>query len=173
LKINKNPNNPVDPVQNYKNKTESISFTMTQSKINLALVCTIGGHFEQLTNLSEFYNRYNHFWITNRNKQTLSALMNERKYFVSLAHYKIPWTYLYQLPFFTKVFAKEKPTHILSTGSGRTAFIPFILSKVLRIKFIYIDTFSRVYGYSKFGSFLLKIGGTHMFQKDRIQARCL
>jgi UDP-N-acetylglucosamine transferase subunit ALG13 len=52
----------------------------------------------------------------------------------------------------------EKPTHILSTGSGRTAFVPFILSKLLRIKFMYIDTFSRVNGYSKFGTFLLKMG---------------
>lgn len=137
---------------------------MTQSKINLALVCTIGGHFEQLANLSGFYHRYNHFWITNRNKQTLSKLVNKKSYFVSLAHYKKPWTYLYQLPFFTKVFAEEKPTHILCTGSGRTAFVPFIIATVLRIKFIYIDTFSRVHGYSKFGSFLLKIGH-HIFSQ--------
>ncbi|MFX0194932.1 MAG: hypothetical protein ACFFCW_02325 [Candidatus Hodarchaeota archaeon] len=84
--------------------------------------------------------------------------MNEKKYFVNGAHYKKPWTYSYQIPFFLRVFVKEKPTHILSTGSGRTAFIAFLLAKVLRIKFIYIDTFSRVYGYSKFGSFLLRIG---------------
>lgn len=127
-------------------------------KIKIALISTIGGHFEQLMNLSDFYNRYNHFWITNRNKQTLTTLMNEKKYFVSLAHYKKPWTYLFQLPFFTKVFAREKPTHILCTGSGRTAFIPFLLAKAFKIDFIYIDTFSRVKGYSKFGSFLLKIG---------------
>ena len=40
------------------------------SKIKIALVCTTGGHFEQMTNLSDFYNRYDHFWITNENKQT-------------------------------------------------------------------------------------------------------
>jgi len=131
---------------------------MKHKKTNLALICTKGGHFEQLTNLSDFYNNYSHFWITNENKQTVSQLENERKYFVNLAHYKKPWTYLFQLPFFTRVFAKEKPTHILSTGSGRTAFIPFLLAKALRIDFIYIDTFSRVNGYSKMGSFLLRIG---------------
>lgn len=131
---------------------------MKDRKIKIALICTKGGHFEQLTNLSDFYNRYDHFWITNRNNQTVSMLMNEKKYFVSLAHFKKPWTYLFQLPLFTKVFVKEKPTHILSTGSGRTAFVPFILAKILRIKFVYIDTFSRVHGYSKLGTFLLKIG---------------
>lgn len=131
---------------------------MKAKKVNLALICTAGGHFEQMTNLSDFYNRYDHFWITNKNNQTLSTLKNEKKYFVRSAHFKKPWTYLFQIPLFIKVFAKERPTCILSTGSGRTAFVPFLLAKILRIKFIYIDTFSRVNGYSKFGTFLLKIG---------------
>ncbi len=137
---------------------------MKNKKINLALICTSGGHFEQMTNLSDFYNRYDHFWITNKNNQTLSTLKNEKKYFVSSAHFKKPWTYLFQVPLFIKVFAKERPTCILSTGSGRTAFVPFLLAKILRIKFIYIDTFSRVNGYSKFGTFLLKIGHRFLTQ---------
>lgn len=123
----------------------------------IALICTAGGHFEQMTNLSDFYDRYDHFWVTNKNKQTTSALTNQRKYFVELAHYKKPWTYLRQVPFFLQVFLKEKPTHILSTGSGRTALIPFLIARVRGVRFLYIDTFSRVYGCSKFGSFLLKV----------------
>jgi UDP-N-acetylglucosamine transferase subunit ALG13 len=125
-------------------------------KINIALVCTKGGHFEQMTNLSKFYDQYNHFWITNHNTQTESHLSNERAYYIPMAHFKKPWTYLYQTPSIMKIFARERPTHILSTGSGRTAFIPYLLSRLLNIRFIFIDTFSRVNGYSKFGSFLLK-----------------
>jgi UDP-N-acetylglucosamine transferase subunit ALG13 len=132
--------------------------TMKNSKIKLALICTKGGHFEQLTNLSDFYDPYDHFWITNRNEQTVNTLEKERKYFVSLAHFKKPWTYLYQLPDFIKIFARERPTHILSTGSGMTAFGPFVITKLLGKKFLYIDTFSRVKGYSKLGTFLLKTG---------------
>lgn len=137
---------------------------MKQREINLALVCTIGGHFEQLTNLSSFFMQYNHFWITNKNKQTVSQLENERTYFINMGHFKKPWTYLFQIPFVIKIFSKEKPTHLLSTGSGRTAFIPFLLAKAFKVDFIYIDTFSRVKGYSKFGSFLLKIGH-HIFSQ--------
>lgn len=131
---------------------------MRRRKINLALVCTIGGHFEQLTNLARFYDSYDHFWITNKNRQTVSHLKNQRKYFISMAHFKKPWTYLYQIPSIIRIFIQERPTHVLSTGSGRTALIPFVLSKCLNIKFFYIDTFSRVNGYSKFGSFLLRLG---------------
>ena len=131
---------------------------MKSKKIKIALVCTKGGHFEQLTNLSDFYDCYEHFWITNENKQTRSQLENEKKYYVETAHFKKPWTYLYQLPKMMWAFALERPTHVLSTGSGRTAFIPFLLSKLLRKKFLFIDTFSRVNGYSKMGGFLLKVG---------------
>jgi UDP-N-acetylglucosamine:LPS N-acetylglucosamine transferase len=130
----------------------------SKPNINIALVCTRGGHFEQMTNLSDFYIQHNHFWITNRNKQTESQLKEERTYYIEMAHFKKPWTYLNQMAPVVKIFGKEKPTHVLSTGSGRTALIPFLLSWLLNVKFIYIDTFSRVHGYSKFGTFLLKTG---------------
>ena len=100
--------------------------TNNQKKLKVALVCTRGGHFEQMTNLSEFYSCYDHFWITNKNKQTENQLKDERVHYIELAHFKKPWTYLFQLAPVLKIFAKEKPTHVLSTGSGRTALIPFI-----------------------------------------------
>jgi beta-1,4-N-acetylglucosaminyltransferase len=130
--------------------------TNNQNKMKIALVCTRGGHFEQMTNLSEFYGCYDHFWITNKNKQTENQLRGERVHYIELAHFKKPWTYLFQIPPVLKIFARERPTHIISTGSGRTAFVPFLLTRLFGIKFIYIDTFSRVNGHSKFGTFLLK-----------------
>jgi len=144
---------------------------MSNQPIKLALVCTIGGHFEQLTNLVDLYSGYHHFWITNQNKQTLSQLEHERKYFVPQAHFKKPWTYLSQLPKMISILRSERPTHILSTGSGRTAFIPFLLAKTLNIKFLYIDTFSRVNGYSKFGTFLLKLGHPFFSQWEDYENR--
>ncbi len=124
--------------------------------MNIALVCTCGGHFEQMTNLSDFYKQYDHFWITNKNQQTEGQLKSERAYFIKMAHFKKPWTYALQVAPIIKIFAGERPTHIVSTGSGRTALVPFLFARLLRIKFIYIDTFSRVHGHSKFGSFLLR-----------------
>src|ERR1035437_66870 len=131
---------------------------MKTKKIKIALIATSGGHFEQLSNLSDFYNEYLHFWITNKNQQTISELKNEKVYFVKAGHFKRPWTYLPHLLFFFTVFKNEKPTHILSTGSGRTGFLAFYFSKLFKIKFIYIDTFSRVNNMSIFGKFLIRSG---------------
>jgi UDP-N-acetylglucosamine transferase subunit ALG13 len=125
--------------------------------IKIALVCTAGGHFEEMTNLSDFYSCYNHFWITNRTQQTESRLKKERAYYIRGAHFKKPWAYLYQVAPVLKIFLREKPTHVLSTGSGVTAFVPFLVSRLQEVKFIHIDTFCRVLGYSKFGTFLLKM----------------
>jgi UDP-N-acetylglucosamine transferase subunit ALG13 len=128
----------------------------TNHKVNIALACSSGGHFEQMTNLSDLYSRYDHFWITNRSKQTESQLKSERRYYIASAHFKEPWIYLSQLGPVLKAFVREKPTHLLSTGSGRTVLIPFLLSRLLKVKVIHVDTFSRVHGHSKFGTFLLK-----------------
>jgi len=132
--------------------------TNPTNHVKLALVCTRGGHFEQMTNLADFYNRFDHFWITNKNKQTESELAGERKYYINPGHFTKPWTYLFQLPGVIRAFVVEKPTHLLSTGSGMTAFVPYLLAKVLNKQFVHIDTFSRVFGYSKFGNFMLKVG---------------
>jgi UDP-N-acetylglucosamine transferase subunit ALG13 len=131
---------------------------MGTKKIKLALIATSGGHFEQLTNLSEFYNKYPHFWITNENQQTVSELKNELVYYIKAGHFTRPWTYLPHLPFFYTIFRNEKPTHIISTGSGRTGFLAFYFSKLFKIKFIYIDTFSRVNNITIFAKFLMKSG---------------
>jgi UDP-N-acetylglucosamine transferase subunit ALG13 len=128
-----------------------------RQRIKLGLVCTVGGHFEQMLNLSDVYSQCDHFWITNSNRQTTSHLVDEKKYFIGAAHYKKPWTYIAQIPCVIKAFRREKPTHLLSTGSGRTALIPFLLAKALRLPFIHVDTFSRVNGFSKFGSFLVAV----------------
>ena len=128
---------------------------MKRQHRKLALVCSLGGHFEQMANLADVYSRYDHFWLTNPNAQTTSHLATERKYFVPPAHYKKPWTYCTQIPGVIKAFFKERPSHLLSTGSGRTALLPFVLAKAFRLPFIHVDTFSRVNGFSKFGSFLV------------------
>jgi UDP-N-acetylglucosamine transferase subunit ALG13 len=129
-----------------------------KNDVKLALVCTQGGHFEQMTNLDDVYKQFQSFWITNKSKQTESYLRDKKKYYIKQAHFTKPITYFRQILPFLKIFKKERPTHIISTGSGRTTFIPFLLSKIFKIKFYHIDTFSRVDGYSKFGEFLLFFG---------------
>ena len=114
---------------------------MKRRPIKVGLVCTMDGHFEQMLNLSDVYSQRDHFWITNSNKQTTNQLLEERKYFIRAAHFKQPWTYCAQIPTVVKAFLREKPTHLLSTGSGRTALIPFLLANCLAYAIGWSDRF--------------------------------
>lgn len=125
--------------------------------IRLVLTCDGGGHFEQMRNLSSFYNSFPHFWITSLNAQTENALREEKRYYLRSAHFKRPWTYLSQIPICVLIFAKERPTHLISTGSGRIAFIPIVLSLICQTRVIYIETFSHVNSLTKLGRFLARI----------------
>jgi beta-1,4-N-acetylglucosaminyltransferase len=131
---------------------------MKNRPIKLGLVCASGGHFEQMLNLSDFYAKYPHFWITHKNIQTESALKEENRYFIKDAHFKRPWAYAQQFPKTLNIFMKEKPSHVLSTGSGSIVFLPFLLSILFRTKFIHVDTFSRVRGLTIMGNLLYKLG---------------
>jgi UDP-N-acetylglucosamine transferase subunit ALG13 len=131
---------------------------MGSDRIKLALVCTGGGHFEQMVNLEEFYSHYPHFWITSFGAQTNSYQKSECMYFINIGHFKKPWTYLYQFPKLLAIYLKENPTHVISTGSGRIVFIPFLLSLMFKAKFVHIETFSHVKKLTKMGMFLKRLG---------------
>jgi UDP-N-acetylglucosamine transferase subunit ALG13 len=129
---------------------------MRKRPIKLALTCTPGGHYEQMLNLSDFYGAYRHFWITSRTTQTKHAAGPGAVYFISMAHFKKPWTYLIQFPQVLRILLKERPTHIVSTGSGRIVFVPYLLSVPFRIPFIHVDTFSHVHGFTKMAKFMAR-----------------
>ena len=131
---------------------------MGRRRVKLALVCTAGGHFEQMVNLEEFYRNYPHFWITSFGAQTSNYQKNECMYFINLGHFKRPWTYLYQFPKLFAIYLRENPTHVISTGSGRIVLFPYILSQMFKAKFIHIETFSHVNKPTKMGIFLTKLG---------------
>lgn len=130
---------------------------MKKRRPRLALVCTPGGHYEQMLNLADLYRKYSHFWVTAHSLQTDPAEKEERGYFINIAHFKKPWTYLFQLPALIRIFFKERPTHVISTGSGRIVFLPYLISRLLGIRFIHIETFSHVHCLTKMGRFLTRL----------------
>jgi UDP-N-acetylglucosamine transferase subunit ALG13 len=119
--------------------------------VKLALTCSAGGHFEQMQNLYRFYQHYPRFWIVNETPQTEYALSAESRHFIKGAHFSKPWTYLVQAPRVLRILRRERPTHIISTGPGMIGFSPFLLSRLLGIKFIHLETFSHVHHLTKLG----------------------
>ena len=68
-----------------------------------------------------------------------------------MAHFKKPWQYLIHFPKVIWAFVAERPTCLLSTGSGRLGLVPFLIARLTGVKFIHIETFSHVHRLTKMG----------------------
>ena len=112
------------------------------SSIKICLTCSAGGHRLQLLQLENFYKKYDHFFLTFKERTTIKLTENNRVYFIiNPRRNPIKWFIAFLQSIL--VFLKEKPTVIISTGAGVT--IPIIyLAKFFGKKTIYIESFSRI-----------------------------
>jgi beta-1,4-N-acetylglucosaminyltransferase len=134
--------------------------------LKICLSCSIGGHFTQMLELKEVYEKYEHFFVTNPGTQTISALASERKYFIPERVKK--GIFLKQLFLSINILYKEKTDVIITTGSG-DAFWICVLGKLLGKKVVYIESFARVITPSKFGKVAYKFADLFLYQWEKLK----
>lgn len=137
--------------------------------LKICLACSMGGHFTQMLELKEVYEKYDHFFVTIPGTQTISALANKRKYFLP-KRVKIG-IFVKQLFISLKILLKEKPDVIITTGSG-DMFLICLLEKLLRKKIVYIESFSRVTTLSKFGNIAYRFADLFLYQWEKLRELC-
>jgi len=130
--------------------------------LKLCLACSIGGHFTQMLELKDVYEKYEHFFVTNPGKQTISILKNKKKYFMPQRKGK-KMNFLKQFLLSLKILLIEKPDVIITTGSGDMFWI-CVLAKLFRKRVIYIESFARVTSPSKFGKVAYKFADLFIYQ---------
>lgn len=137
-----------------------------KEKPRICLACSIGGHFTQMLELKGVYEKYEHFFVTNPGTQTVSALANERKYFIPERVKK--GIFLKQLFMSLKILLKEKTDVIITTGSGDTFWI-CLIGKLLGKKIICIESVSRVTSPSKFGKVAYRFADLFIYQWEKLR----
>ena len=130
--------------------------------LKLCLACSIGGHFTEMLELKDVYEKYEHFFVTNPGKQTISILKNKKKYFMPERKGK-KMNFLKQFFLSLKILLIEKPDVIITTGSGDMFWI-CVLAKLFRKRVIYIESFARVTSPSKFGKVAYKFADLFIYQ---------
>jgi len=108
--------------------------------MKIALVCSHGGHLTELLHIMEAFEGHEIFFVTYDNFRTENLEYN--KYLMDNIGTN-PFKMLKSFFKFFKVFLKEKPDIIVSTGS-EIAIPSFIIGKLLRIKTIYIESWCRI-----------------------------
>ena len=134
----------------------------------LCFVSSSGGHFEEIKCLTPLLEKgYDGFFVTedtdfNSNAKYKMISTGSNDVFVFFKLFIMFWHGLY-------IWIKERPDCVIT--SGALICLPFwILCRIFRKKFIYIETFARVQGGSKTGKFMYKRADLFIIQWKSLKA---
>lgn len=129
--------------------------------LKICLISSSGGHYEQLRMLKKLEDKYDIFWVTEATKYT----SNSDYYLMQTGMKDIFWILKMTRNIFKSfnIWIKEKPDIVITTGTMIAIPMCFI-AKLFGKKFIYIETFSRVYNGTRAGKFMYKFADLFIIQ---------
>ena len=136
----------------------------------ICFAASSGGHFEQLMMLKPLMDKYDSFIITE--KTDYSVIKDNRKVYYLRQVNRNEKVFIFKMTENTfkslKVFIKEKPDIVISTGALAT--IPIcLLSKLFRKKVIFIESFAKVTSPTLTGKFIYKFADQFYVQWEQMK----
>src|SRR5215471_11637194 len=126
----------------------------------LCLACSVGGHLQELLQLKPVYERHPHFFVVNE-RISLPESMHGRTYFIR--HSERDMLFFCNLWEAVRIFWRERPTHVISTGAGLA--VPLgLVARVFGIKVMFIETFCAIHRPSLSGRMLYYIANRFVYQ---------
>lgn len=107
--------------------------------MKICLACSHGGHLSQMLQLIDALEGHKTFFITYEGLKIQD--LGNKYLFKNIG--KNPIRFLFSVPKIMKILVKEKPDLIISTGA-EIAIPVFYIAKLLRIKTVFIESWSRV-----------------------------
>ena len=120
-------------------------------KLKFCLACSGGGHLSELMQLEEFYKDKDHFFLTFKRPNSMQLSKTNKVYFV-IDPKRNPFKLLINLVQSAKIFFKEWPDAVITTGAG-VAFPVSLLARIFGKKVVYIESFCRIDSPSLSGKF--------------------
>ncbi|MFA5358085.1 MAG: PssD/Cps14F family polysaccharide biosynthesis glycosyltransferase [archaeon] len=109
--------------------------------VKVCLAASAGGHLKEILQLEKYYSKKKHYFVTFRRADGISLAKKEKVYFVECPS-RNPAKFLKNFSQSLKIFFKEKPDIIISTGADG-AFATCLIAKLSGKKVIYIESFCR------------------------------
>jgi len=117
--------------------------TTSQKRPELLLVCSSGGHLQQLVALRPAWEEFSRVWVTFDRGDSRSLLAGE-----SVVHAYGPtnrnlWALLRNLVLAGRMLMRTRPRAILTTGAG--VAVPFVwLGRLLGARVVYVESATRI-----------------------------
>lgn len=116
-----------------------------KKKIKICFISSSGGHFEQIRQLNEVAQKYEHYYVLPSNSSTKK--FNEKKYLVGDFYRKRKFEFLFRFIWTAiqqfYIFLKEQPDVIITTGAG-VVYPTCMYAHFFGKKLIYIESFARM-----------------------------
>jgi beta-1,4-N-acetylglucosaminyltransferase len=131
--------------------------------MKICLVCSHGGHLTEILQLKEAFEGHETFFITYDSVRTRQL---EHKYLLqNIGMNPLVMARTFVSTF--KILLKEKPRLIISTGS-EIAIPAFYLAKLLRIKTVFIESWTRVERPTGTGKIVYPVSDLFLVQWDSL-----
>lgn len=131
----------------------------------ICIVSSCGGHLTEVRLLKPAYERYEHFYVINE-RIMLAQDMEGRTYFIR--HSERDLLFFVNLLEAWRIFRKERPDLILSTGAGPA--VPFaLIGKLLRIPAVFVEEMNRISGPSLTGRIMYRLADSFFYQSPALR----
>jgi beta-1,4-N-acetylglucosaminyltransferase len=135
--------------------------------MKFCLVCSAGGHLQELFQLRSVWNNQEHFWVTFDYEDSRYLLKDEKFYKAFFPTNRNIKNLINNFILAIRVLSKEKPDVIISTGAGVS--VPFFyLAKLMRIRTIYIESLARVKDLSLSGKLVYPVSSDFIVQWEEL-----
>ncbi len=138
--------------------------------MKLCLVCSAGGHLQELFHLSSVWRHQERFWVTFDYEDTRYLLKGEKYYKAFFPTNRSIKNLVYNSILAVRVLLKEKPDVIISTGAGIS--VPFFyLAWLMGIRTIYIESMARAKNLSLSGKLVYPVSSEFIVQWEELTKR--
>lgn len=134
--------------------------------MKVCIIASAGGHLTEVLQVNSTYSKYEHFYVTFKRKDIKDKLRNEKVYFINDPK-RNPLKFLYNFFQSLRIFLKERPDLIISTGAGMAIMFCYI-AKLFGKKVIFIESLAAVDTPSFSGKFIYPISDLFIVQWEKL-----
>ncbi len=134
--------------------------------MKICLVCSHGGHLTEMLYLSEAFEGHETFYITYDSVRTRELQCRYLLRNIGKNPFLMACTFLLTL----RILLRERPKLIVSTGS-EIAIPAFYLAKLLRIKTVFIESWTRVVYPTGTGRIVYPVTDVFLVQWERLLSK--
>ena len=135
----------------------------TLQSMKVLLVCSPGGHLQQMLALKPAWRDMDHAWVTLQGADSGYLLAEERVALGSGPTNRSLGALISNLGLAWRLLRRERPDAILSTGAGLS--VPFfVVGKLLGIRLVYVESVTRIETISLSGKLVYRLADRFFVQ---------